>query len=276
MALEPAWDRQLSSEADGPDQFVICLFKRNEKDHQEYQNSQRFINSVEASIRSSGGKIQIRTERLKDWDIFDGKDNITEPNHLNPAIFDFGVLLVGAFSNSHDVYSWWNSDPVFEILKYRTPIEKMGVYVIEGMQQAYDVSDRNHTKVAFGERLVLIEFINMQSFKPVQQYVDNYRIYAEHSLNDIGIDINMLFAEGVSGVLMNEFPLDAAIASLWRMKSDALLFYDSDAYQRDFMKARKDYSRSLAMLIPIFDERLMEGRELVEKKQKQQLVARRR
>merc|ERR1712031_12026 len=64
-----------------------------------------------------------------------------------------------------------------------------------------------------------------------------------------------LFAEGINGVLMNEFPLDAAIASFWRIKSDAQFFYDSDSYQRQLMVMRKDFSRSFAMLLPIFDER---------------------
>lgn len=227
------------------------------------QAAARFINNVESTVRASGGNIQIRTDKPKDWEIFDGKDNFTEPNHLNPAIFDFGCILVAGFKTTHDVYAWWNSDPVFEILKYRSPVEKMGVYVVDGLQPSYDVSD--HNKVAFGERLVLVEFVNMQSFKPVQQYVDNYRLFAERSLTEIGMDCNLLFAEGVSGVLMNEFPLDAATASLWRMKSDAQFFYDSDSYQRQLLPLRKDFSRSFALVIPIFDERAAHE-VLVEKK----------
>lgn len=260
MALE-AYE---GADPDGPDQFVICLFKRNDKD---FITAQRFINNIEATVRDCGGNIQLRTDKPKDWEIFDGKDNFTEPNHLNPAIFDFNCLMVAGFRNTHDVYQWWNSDPMFEILKYRSPVEKMGVYVIEGLQQSYEVSDQSLNKVAFGERLVLVEFINMQSFKPVQQYVDNYRLFAERSLNEIGMDCNLLFAEGVSGVLMNEFPLDASIASLWRMKSDALFFYDSDQYQRHLMVLRKDFSRSFAMLIPIADER--DPRQVASEKKKQ-------
>jgi len=232
------------------DNFVVCLFKRNEKNHDAAHD---FINGVEATVRASGGNIQIRTDKPKDWEIFDGKDNFTEPNHLNPAIFDFNCILVAGFRTTHDVHEWWNSDPMFERLKYRSPVEKMGVYVIEGLQQSYDISD--HSKVAFGERLVLMEFINMQCFKPVQQYVDNYRLFAERSLTEIGMDCNLLFAEGVSGVLMNEFPLDAALASFWRMKSDAQFFYDSDSYQRHLLSLRKDYSRSFALVVPMFDER---------------------
>jgi len=232
------------------DQFVVCLFKRNEKLHDA---AHMFVNNLERTVRDSGGHIQIRTDKPKDWEIFDGKDNFTEPNHLNPAIFDFNCIMVAGFHTTHDVHSWWNSDPMFEILKYRSSVEKMGVYVLEGLQQSYDVSD--HSKVAFGERLVLMEFINMMSFKPVQQYVDNYRLFADRSLTEIGMDCNLLFAEGVSGVLMNEFPLDAAIASFWRMKSDAQFFYDSDSYQRQLMSLRRDYSRSFVLVVPMFDEK---------------------
>lgn len=232
------------------DHFVVCIFKRNEKEPEAYHN---YLNEVQKSIRGSGGNIQIRTDKPKEWEIFDGKDNFAEPNHLNPAIFDFSCIMVGAFRNTHDVCAWWNSDPVFELLKYRTPVEKMGVYVIEGVQKSYDMSD--HSKVSFGERLVLMEFINMQSFKPVQQYVDNYRMFAERSLQEIGMDCNLFFAEGVGGVLMNEFPLDAAVASFWRMRSDAQFFYDSESYQRQLLPLRQDFSKSLAMIIPMFDER---------------------
>lgn len=240
-------------EEEGPHQFVVCLFKKNEK--ADFKTALHFINNMEATVRGCGGNIQIRTERPKEWEIFDGKENFTEPNHLNPAIFDFNVILVAGFKSTQDVYSWWNSDPMFEILKYRSPVEKMGVYIVEGLQPSYDIADKNHNKVAFGERLVLMEFINMQSFKPVQQYVDNYRLFAEKCLTEIGMDCNLVFSEGVSGVLMNEFPLDATVASLWRMKSDAQFFYDSDTYQRTLMVLRKDYSKSFAMLVPIFDER---------------------
>lgn len=232
------------------DYFVVCLFKRNEKVRDAAHD---LINRVEAIVRDCGGNIQIRTDKPKDWEIFDGKDEFQEPNHLNPAIFDFNCILVAGFRNTHDVHAWWNSDPMFEILKYRAPLEKMGVYVVEGLQQSYDVSD--HAKVAFGERLVLMEFINMRSFKPVQQYVDNYRLFADRSLTEIGMDCNLCFAESVSGVLMNEFPLDATLASFWRMKSDAQFFYDSDSYQRHLLSLRKDYSRSFALVVPMFDER---------------------
>lgn len=241
------------AEDGGVHQFVICLFKKNEK--LPFKEPLHFINAVEATVRDCGGNIQIRTERPKEWEIFDGKDNFTEPNHLNPAIFDFNSILVAGFRNTHDVYAWWNGDVMFQLLKYRTAVEKMGVYVVEGLQPSYDIADKNHNKVAFGERLVLVEFMNMQCFKPVQQYVDNYRLFAERSLTEIGMDCNLLFAEGISGVLMNEFPLDAAVASLWRMKSDGQFFYDSDSYQRTLMVLRKEYSRSFALMIPIFDER---------------------
>jgi uncharacterized protein (DUF1330 family) len=244
------------------DHFVVCLFKPHEK---MQDAAAQFILRVEATVRGSGGKIQIKTDKPKEWELFDGKDNFTEPNHLNPAIFDFNCVMVAGFRNTHDVYAWWNSDPVFEILKYRSPVEKMGVYVVEGLQRSYDVSD--HNKVAFGERLVFMEFINMQSFKPVQQYVDNYRIYAERTMQEIGIECNLLFSEGVSGVLMNEFPLDACVASFWRMKSDAQFFYDSESYQRQLLVLRRDYSRSFAMLCPMFDERAAMDAAFAKKRQ---------
>lgn len=262
---------------DEADHFVVCLFKRNE--NVEWEKAHQFVNNVEATIRGSGGNIQIRAEKPKEWEIFDGKDNFSEPNHLNPAIFDFNCVMVGGFRNPHDVGAWWNSDPVFELLKYRSSVEKLGVYRVEGLQRSYDVSD--HSKVAFGERLVMMEFINMQSFKPVQQYVDNYRLFAERSLLEIGIDCNLLFSEGVTGVLMNEFPLDACIASFWRMKSDAQVFYDSETYQRQLFVLRRDFSRSFAMLCPMFDERaamdaaFAKKRQLALEEKKQQQASRR-
>merc|ERR1712048_873211 len=81
-------------------------------------------------------------------------------------------------------------------------------------------------------------------------------ILSETAREDIGVECNLLFAESISGVLMNEFPLDAVCASSWRMKSDAQFFYDSDAYQRQLMGLRRDYSRSFAMLVPLVDERM--------------------
>jgi len=232
------------------DHFVVCLFKRDENMREA---AHHFIDKVEATVRDSGGKIQIKTDKPGDWEIFDGKDNFSEPNHLNPAIFDFSCVMVAGFPTMDDVHAWWNSDSLFEILKYRSPIEKMGIYVMEGLIRSYDISD--HSKVAFGERLVFMEFINMQSFKPVQQFVDNYRLFAERTLSEIGMACNLVFSEGVSGVLMNEFPLDACVASFWRMKSDAQFFYDSETYQKQLLVLRRDFSRSFAMVCPMFDER---------------------
>lgn len=232
------------------DQFVVCLFRRNE---QEPEAAKKFIETYESIVRSCGGNVQIRTGRPKEWEVFDGRDNFREPNHLNPAIFDFTDVLVAGFRSTHDVHAWWSSDDIFGILKYRSCIDKMGVYIIEGLQQSFDVE--NHASVAFGERLVFMEFLSMNCFKPVQQYVDNYRLFAERSLTEIGMDCNLMFAESIDGVLMNEFPLDAVICSSWRMKSDALFFYDSESYQTQLLVLRRDYSRSLAMLMPMFDEK---------------------
>mmetsp|Transcript_31828 Transcript_31828/g.56180 ORF Transcript_31828/g.56180 Transcript_31828/m.56180 type:complete len:271 (+) Transcript_31828:98-910(+) len=233
------------------DQFVIILFKSNEADK---MGALDFINRVEDSIRDWEGNIQLRTDKPKDWEIFDGKDHFREPNHLNPAIFDLNCIMVAGFRSTIDVHAWWNSDQVFSLLKYRSSIDKMGVFIVEGLQSSYDVIDEK--RVAFGERLVLLELINMEAFKPVQQYVDNYRLFSERALTEIGMDCNLFFAEAISGVLMNEYPLDACCASSWRMRSDAQFWYDSDYYTTQLLPLRQDFSRSFTILVPMVDERM--------------------
>lgn len=250
------------------DLFVVCLFKCNETDP---HSGLAFIDDLEETVAKCDGKVQLRTDMPKDWEIFDGKDNFREPNHLNPAIFHFQSIMIAGFSSTKDVVAWWNSDIVFELLKYRTAVEKMGVFTIEGLRQSYDVTDDR--KAAFGERLALLEFMNMQSFKPVQQYVDNYRLFAERSLTELGMDCNLFFADGVSGVLMNEFPLDAVCGSSWRMKTDAQFFYDSDSYQRQLMYLRREYSRSVVMLVPMIDERQSTLHRQRQARKKQQQAA---
>jgi len=235
------------------DQFVVMLFKRCEADAPTRIEAIQFIENIQQTVHAHGGKIQVRTQRPLEWEVFDGRDNFVEPNHLNPAIFDFNAMVVAGFRSTDDVHVWWSSDEIFQLLKYRSCIEKLGIFVVEGLQACFDVNSQ--TKVAFGERLILMEFMSMQAFKPTQQYVDAYRLFSEKAITEIGMDCNLIFAESVGGVLMNEFPLDAVCASSWRLKSDAHFFYDSDIYQHKLMALRKDFTRSCVICMPMIDEK---------------------
>merc|ERR1712187_788428 len=93
----------------------------------------------------------------------------------------------------------------------------------------------------------------MQAFKPVQHYVDSYKRYSERALQEIGIDCNLLFAEGVNVTLMSEFPLEAACASAWRMRQDSNFWYDAEICQKQLLPLRNEYAVSLALVAPIFD-----------------------
>mmetsp|Transcript_66805 Transcript_66805/g.134148 ORF Transcript_66805/g.134148 Transcript_66805/m.134148 type:complete len:114 (+) Transcript_66805:64-405(+) len=86
----------------------------------------------------------------------------------------------------------------------------------------------------------------------MQDYVDRYKKTIE--LNKM--KKNLLFAEGVSGVLMNEYPLDSACATSWRSKMEVMNWYDDGRYQQELIPVRREYSRCLTLLIPIFEDRI--------------------
>eukprot|EP00415_Alexandrium_ostenfeldii_P001394 UN1394 len=180
----------------------------------------------------------------------DGQDHFVEPNHLHPAAFDFNCFIVCGFQTLDEVHLWWNSDEMFEIVKDRDAIEKMGIFEIQGLRPSIDVDDRS--RFTIGDRFIMLELMKSEAFKPMQDYVDSYQRVTER----FNYTKNLLFAEGVSGVLMNEYPLDSACSSGWRSKADARNWYDTDRYQRELMPLRKEYARCLTLLVPIFEDRI--------------------
>lgn len=234
------------------DRYVICLFRRKEEGEVE-ESSSMFVNQFEQIVRDCGGIIQLRSDRPQDWDIYEGHDHLVEKDHLNPAIFDFNSIIIAAFDNSEEVHKWWDDDNIFKLLKTRTSIEKIGVYAIEGLQKAFDITD--HNQMYYGEKFILFEFMKMLSFKPTQQYVEEYKRLASMARQQIGIDCNLLLAEAVSNVFIDEFSLEAACASSWRAKSDAMTWCDSEIYQQRLLPLRKSDSLCLTMLVPIFEHK---------------------
>merc|ERR1711972_262883 len=109
----------------------------------------------------------MRSDWPQSWDIIDGGDHFVEPNHLSPAIFDFNSVMIIAFHSVDELHKWRDSDSVFELLKFRQAIEKMGIFVLEGLAESWDISDSK--KLAFGDKLCLLEFHKLLSFKPMQQ-----------------------------------------------------------------------------------------------------------
>jgi uncharacterized protein (DUF1330 family) len=251
--------------------FVLCLFKIKDG---EKPGAMKLLSVFEETVRRSDGHIQLRSHHPSSWDIFEGIDHSVEPNHLNPAVFDFNCVILAGFKDQDAVHKWWNSDEVFEILKYRSPMEKIGLHIIEGLQESFDVLE--HNRIAFGDKLILFEFVQMLAFKPVQQYVDTYKRVAHDMRKSTDfLDCNLLFSEAVCGCLMNEFPLDAACASTWRMKTDANIWYDSEPYQQILTPLRKHRANCLSVLIPMFEDKIDEyekARKMLNKQTEQKQV----
>merc|ERR1712224_899036 len=156
-------------------------------------------------------------------------------------------------------------------------MEKMGLFVIEGLQESFDILE--HNRLAFGDKLVLFEFVQMLAFRPVQQYVDTYKRIAHEvkQSNDVPIDCKLLFAEAVSGVLMNEFPLDAACASTWRNPAGAALWREMEEYIQILKPMRKHKAHCLSLLIPMFEDiidQYQKARKAVSSQQVQSKVLR--
>merc|ERR1719335_1940451 len=139
----------------------------------EKLQSKIFIDNLLATVRAVGGKVQMRTEKPEDWEVFDGKENLVSPNHLSPAVFDFTAVVVAAFQSIEATHVWWNSDKVFDTLQKRDSIEKIGIHIVEGLRAAFDIHDDE--RMSFGEKFVFMEFIQMQSFSPTQKYLDLYK-----------------------------------------------------------------------------------------------------
>lgn len=249
--------------AEQGDTFLVCMFKSVEGKKDETLD---WVDQLVLSIRKAGGKIHVHCHTPKDWEIFEGKDNFVPPNHLNPAVFDFDCFLLVAFDpvaedqaerkpSEHmeaPAHTWWKSDEVFELLKRRQNVEKIGIYGVEGMQKGVDVGA--NAAFNFGEKLMLFEFMIMHSFPPIQRYIDGYK--RSSACKDAGVDVRMILADGVYNTYMKEIQLDAVCASSWRMKSDVTFFYESEKYQKQLMPLRGDYSRSLVILLPIKDAHL--------------------
>ncbi|CAJ1401096.1 unnamed protein product [Effrenium voratum] len=170
------------------------------------REAMRFLYDLETNIQAYGGKVCLRTDQPDLWDIMDGRDHHEEPNHLNPAIFDFDSILLAGFKDLEAVHCWWASDQVFELLKDRSSMEKMSLHTMDGLAEAFQGSKK---RVAMGDKLMLLEIAKAEAFQPMQRYVDTYKGMAVKAPKDIGAVCNLLFAEGISGVLMNEFPVQA-------------------------------------------------------------------
>ncbi|CAE7503282.1 unnamed protein product [Symbiodinium natans] len=186
----------------------------------------------------------------------DGKDHNVEPNHLNPAVFDFETVLVASFKDLEAVHSWWSSDQVFELMKQRGPLTKMGLHTVDGLAQGFEGTKK---RAAMGDKLMLLEIAKIDSFKPIQRYVDMYKRLAAKAHKDIGTACNLLFAEGISGVLLNEFPVQAICASCWRTRSDLLSWYEAPNYQQDLMPLRYDFAKCFAVAVPMYEDRKETG-----------------
>lgn len=234
------------------DQFLIGVFKRREDAKAEAAS---FLQAFERTLRTLGARINVNSDNPKKWESIDGREHHVEPNHLNPAAFDFDALVVASFRDDEELHRWWNSDEMFELLKHRTPIAKMGLFVVQGLQEGIDVSERN--RMAVGDKFALFEFMKLKAFKPLQLYVDTYKKVAETARQDTGCHCNLVFAESIHGVLMNEYPLEAACCSLWRSRSDLRLYwYESEKYQKDLKPLREEYADCHTVVIPIMEDNL--------------------
>jgi len=241
-----AWEPHVDA-----DHFLIAVFKARKG---QEKDADAIISGLEREIRAVNGKIHLRSGRRASWDIMDGQDNFVEPNHLNPAVFNFDHILIAGFKTSETVHTWWNSDEVFELMKFREAVEKMGLFTVDGLVEAYDVNGK--TKLSFGDKLMLLEFLKLESFKPMQRYVDQYKRFSTTAQKDAGVQCNLTFAEGISGVLMNEFPVEAVCGSTWRTRSDLISWYESPNYQKVLMPLRYDHARCFAVVVPMFEDKL--------------------
>eukprot|EP00913_Durusdinium_trenchii_P035469 g33194.t1 len=128
----------------------------------------------------------------------------------------------------------------------------MSLHTMDGLVEAFEGSKK---RAALGDKLLLLEIAQMDSFKPMQRYVDMYKTKAIKAPKDIGTICNLLFAEGISGVLINEFPVQVACASCWRTRSDLLSWYEAPGYQKELVPMRYAAARTLTLVVPMWEEK---------------------
>jgi len=240
--------------------FLVCLLKRKESVKKEALN---WCSRFQDTIRDMGGTIVIRVDRSHLWDVVDGRDHHIEPDHLHPAIFDMNGIILASFPTHGDVLRWWTSDAMFELIKWRTEIEKIGLFSTDSLR-SFEDSNPERAQACYGDRILLLELMKMYAFKPVQSYVDNYKKCAEQAPNEIGIRCNLMVSEGITDTFMSEFPLDALCISGWRSKADAGEWCDSPAYTNQLLPDRVHAARCLSMMIP-HNEAVVEAKIMKER-----------
>lgn len=232
-----------------PSAFLVCLFRIH--DHRR-QEGLAWINQMMETIRRRRGFVQLRADKPTLWGVHDGKEHHVEPHHLAPAVFDFTTILLAGFNTNAEVQMWWSSDEVFHVLKSRDCIEKIGIFPVDGLAKGSDMLGMR----GFGDRYVLFEFLKMLKFAPVQHYVDEYKRFAASCQKDLGVRCNLLLSEGIGGVLMNEFPLDAVCASTWRSNTESNIWLESDNYTLVLLPTRREFANAFVVLVPIFEDKM--------------------
>jgi hypothetical protein len=243
FGLEVATSAEMSRMLQEGEVYVVCMIRR--KDTPNQQAGVQWVKDLIEVIREFNGQIQLQSWKPEAWEIYEGKDNFVEPNHLNPAIFDFNAIVLAAFPDDEVVQAWWGSDKVFEMMKYRDPIDAVGIYTVDGMAVASDVKDP--ARIAFGDKYVLFEFHKMLSFKPMQQYCDSFYRYAQASR------VKPIFSDSIKNTLCNEFPLDAVCGTSWKQLLEAKLWRNNDVFQSTMVDARSDHGLCLSILIPMYE-----------------------
>jgi len=234
------------------DFFAVCMLKAREG---AGPRCRLFEQTFVDGIRANGGKIHMWSDKPGDWEVLEGGDHLREPHHLAPAAFDISALILAGFPSDEEAHVWWHSDEVFAMMKDRGAVEKLGIFIVPGLQQAIDLEERS--RYSFGDRILIIELMQTHSFKHMQQYVDDLKWFAARgpqAVEEKSISCNLLFAEHCGGVLASEFPLDAAAVSAWKVMSDAREWFDCEFYQGRLVAQRRPYSRCLVLAVPLFRE----------------------
>jgi len=234
------------------DTFVLCLIKS--VDGADAEDIRDFVEHLELSVRALSGKVQLVSVDSREWLVFDGEEHLVAPDHLSEAYFGFDCLLVCAFGSIDAVHRWWSSDEVFEVLKHRSAIEKLGIHAIDGNLPGFDVT--NLEKFNYGDKFMLLELMGMQNFKPMHAYLSEFKRFVDQSqAAKKKTESKLVFADSVLAALMNEIPLDLTLGTFWRLRDDAIAFHNQEAYQQRLKPLRQEFSRSVVMLVPIFEVR---------------------
>lgn len=235
----------MASAAPQADVYAVCLVNRREG-----EAGLKWVDDFVETIRAVPGKIQLLSSKPESWEVWEGKEHLVEPDHLSPAVFGFNSIIVAAFSDEDLIHAWWGSDMVFNVMKHRTPIDTLGVFIFDGLVEATDITDAG--RIAFGDKYVLFEFHKMTCFKPVQQYCDNFRRYCEATR------VQPIFSDSVKNTLVNEFPLDAVCATTWKQLLEAKLWRFSDIFQSTMLPSREQHSLCLGVLVPMSQASLLD------------------